>query len=88
MVAKDQEGCQFLQNKCEEGKPEEVEMIFNEIKDHIRELMVDASMNYLAQKLFKAINERQLTHIVVTLISDNGNLTSICLNSHGYILIY
>ncbi|XP_023771891.3 pumilio homolog 12 [Lactuca sativa] len=83
LVAKDQEGCQFLQNKCEEGKSEEVEMIFNEIKDHIRELMVDASMNYLAQKLFKAINERQLTHIVVTLISDNGNLTSICLNSHG-----
>ncbi|KAJ0801087.1 putative armadillo-like helical, pumilio domain-containing protein [Helianthus annuus] len=84
MVAKDQEGCQFLQTKCEGGKPEDIEMIFNEIKDHIFELMTDASMNYLAQKLFKVCNERQMTHIVVSVISDDNNLTNICLNSHGY----
>ncbi|KAI3702358.1 hypothetical protein L6452_28094 [Arctium lappa] len=83
LVAKDQEGCQFLQTKCEEGKPEDIEMIFAEIKDHIREFMVDASMNYLAQKLFKVCNERQMTHIVVSVITDDANLTSICLNSHG-----
>ncbi|KAI3805025.1 hypothetical protein L1987_27021 [Smallanthus sonchifolius] len=83
MVAKDQEGCQFLQTKCEGGKPEDIEMIFNEIKDHIFELMTDASMNYLAQKLFKVCNERQMTHIVVSVISDDNNLTNICLNSHG-----
>ncbi|XP_076953893.1 putative pumilio homolog 8, chloroplastic [Bidens hawaiensis] len=83
MVAKDQEGCQFLQTKCEGGKPEDIEMIFNEIKDHIFELMTDASMNYLAQKLFKVCNERQMTHIVVSVISDDSNLTNICLNSHG-----
>lgn len=86
VVAKDQEGCQFLQTKCEEGKPEDIEMIFNEIKDHIRELMTDASMNYLAQKLFRVCNERQMTHIVVSLITDDNTLTNICLNSHGYIL--
>ncbi|XP_024959803.1 putative pumilio homolog 8, chloroplastic [Cynara cardunculus var. scolymus] len=83
LVAKGQEGCQFLQTKCEEGKPEDIEMIFSEIKDHIREFMVDASMNYLAQKLFKVCNERQMTHIVVSVITDDANLTSICLNSHG-----
>ncbi|KAK9077203.1 hypothetical protein SSX86_005539 [Deinandra increscens subsp. villosa] len=83
MVAKDQEGCQFLQTKCEGGKPEDIEMIFDEVKDHIFELMTDASMNYLAQKLFKVCNERQMTHIVVSVISDDNNLTNICLNSHG-----
>lgn len=83
MVAKDQEGCQFLQTKCEAGKPEDVEIIFSEIKDHIFELMTDASMNYLAQKLFKVCNERQMTHIVVSVISDDNSLTNICLNSHG-----
>ncbi|KAI3497375.1 hypothetical protein L1887_39937 [Cichorium endivia] len=83
LVAKDQEGCQFLQNKCEEKKPEEIEMIFTEVKDHIRELMVDPSMNYLAQKLFKVLDDRQLTHIVVSVVGDNGKFTSICLNSHG-----
>nr|XP_043630135.1 pumilio homolog 12-like [Erigeron canadensis] len=82
-VAKNQEGCQFLQMKCEEGNSEDIEMIFNEIKDHMRELMVDASMNYLAQKMFKVCSEEQMTQIVVSLISDDGNLTNICLNSHG-----
>ncbi|KAK1431266.1 hypothetical protein QVD17_14607 [Tagetes erecta] len=83
VVAKDQEGCQFLQTKCEAGKPEDVEIIFSEIKDHIFELMTDASMNYLAQKLFKVCNERQMTHIVVSATSDDTSLTNICLNSHG-----
>ncbi|KAL8195246.1 hypothetical protein R6Q57_025649 [Mikania cordata] len=83
MVAKDQEGCQFLQTKCEGGKPEDIEMIFNEVKDHIFELMTDASMNYLAQKLFKVCNERQMAHILVSLINDDNVLTNICLNSHG-----
>ncbi|GJZ90163.1 pumilio homolog 12-like protein [Tanacetum coccineum] len=82
-VAKDQEGCQFLQTKCEEGKAEDIEMIFNGIKDHIREVMVDASMNYLGQKLFKVCNEKQMTHMVLSVASDDGCLSSICLNSHG-----
>ncbi|KAI3666912.1 hypothetical protein L6452_41953 [Arctium lappa] len=45
--------------------------------------MVDASMIYLAQKLFKVCNERQMIHIVVFVITDDANLTSICLDSHG-----
>ncbi|KAL8209571.1 hypothetical protein R6Q57_006303 [Mikania cordata] len=83
MVAMDQEGCQFLQTKCEEGNPEHIEMIFDEIKDHICELMTDSSMNYLAQKLFKVCTKRQLEHIVLSVVRDADNLTNICLNSHG-----
>ncbi|PWA99615.1 Armadillo-like helical [Artemisia annua] len=70
--------------KCEEGKAEDIEIIFNGIKDHIREVMVDSSMNYLGQKLFKVCNEKQMTDIVLSIASDDGaGLSSICLNSHG-----
>ncbi|KAL4581152.1 hypothetical protein LXL04_017361 [Taraxacum kok-saghyz] len=82
-LAKDKDWCQFLQNKCEERKPEEIDMIFGEIKDRIREVMVDGTMNYLAQKLFMVINELQLNQILFAVISDVGKLTSICLNCHG-----
>ncbi|KAI5661166.1 hypothetical protein M9H77_20489 [Catharanthus roseus] len=34
LVAKDQNGCRFLQKIVEEGKPEEFQMIYSEIKEH------------------------------------------------------
>ena len=38
-LCKDQHGCRFLQRKLEERDEEAVEMIFNETKDYVVELM-------------------------------------------------
>ncbi|KAG8368450.1 hypothetical protein BUALT_Bualt15G0046700 [Buddleja alternifolia] len=83
MVAKDQLGCRFLQTKFEQGNPEEIHMIFSEIKDHISELMMDQFGNYLVQKFFEVCNEDQLTQILLLVISDERNLMAICLDMHG-----
>ncbi|CAL5358082.1 unnamed protein product [Camellia sinensis] len=37
LVAKDKRGCLYLQKKIEEANPEEIEMLFFELKDHARE---------------------------------------------------
>jgi hypothetical protein len=38
-LCKDQHGCRFLQRKLEEHEPEHVDMIFEETKEHVVELM-------------------------------------------------
>jgi len=38
-LCKDQHGCRYLQKKLEERKPEHVQFIFDETKNHIVELM-------------------------------------------------
>jgi len=38
-MCKDQHGCRFLQKKLEEQNPRVVEIIFNEVYEHIVELM-------------------------------------------------
>ena len=39
-LCKDQHGCRYLQKKLEEGKPENVEMIFQEVYKNMAELMI------------------------------------------------
>lgn len=88
IVAKDQNGCRDLQKILGEGKPEEKEMIFSELKKHVRELMVDQFANYLAQKMFEVGNEEQITELLLLVVNDEHNLMAICLDMHGYVLIY
>lgn len=38
-LCKDQHGCRFLQRKLEDHDPEHVDMIFEETKEHVVELM-------------------------------------------------
>jgi hypothetical protein len=38
-LCKDQHGCRYLQKKLEERKPEHVDMIYAETKDHMPALM-------------------------------------------------
>ncbi|KAL2537318.1 putative pumilio-like protein 8 [Forsythia ovata] len=83
LVAKDQYGCRFLQKKFEGGNPEEIEFIFSEVKDYVRELMVDQFGNYLMQKFFEICNEQQMNEILVLLNSDERSLVAICLDMHG-----
>ncbi|XP_074263014.1 uncharacterized protein LOC141585854 [Silene latifolia] len=83
LMAKDQHGCRFLQKKFEDGSFEDVQTIFNEIIDHVVELMIDPFGNYLVQKLLDVCNEEQRMKIVHVVTKDRGELVRICLNTHG-----
>lgn len=82
-IAKDQHGCRFLQRMFEEGTRKDVQIIFNEIIDHVVELMTNPFGNYLVQKLFDVCNDEQRTLIVRTVTQEPGELVKISLNSHG-----
>ncbi|GAV73745.1 PUF domain-containing protein, partial [Cephalotus follicularis] len=82
-VAKEQQGCRFLQHIVEENKPEDIEMIFMEVKEVVHELMVDPVANYLIQKLIEACNEQQMNGMVLSLVCDEEKLMNICGHSHG-----
>lgn len=81
-IAKDQHGCRFLQRKFDEGGPEDVQKIFNEIIDHIIELMTDPFGNYLVQKLLEVCDEAQRMEIL-HVVTGKGELVTISLNMHG-----
>lgn len=83
MIAKDQHGCRFLQRMFDEGTPQDVQIIFNEIIDHVVELMMNPFGNYLMQKLLDVCNEEQRMQILVMLTEESGELVRISLNTHG-----
>ncbi|KAF6140699.1 hypothetical protein GIB67_013992 [Kingdonia uniflora] len=82
-IAKDQNGCRFLQRKFDEGGSQELQIIFNEIIDHVVELMMNPFGNYLMQKLFDVCNEEQRMQIILMVTSQPGKLVMISLNTHG-----
>ncbi|XP_078444132.1 putative pumilio homolog 8, chloroplastic [Wolffia australiana] len=83
LVARDQQGCRFLQHKFDEGTRQEREMIFNEIIDHVPELMVNPFGNYLVQKVLEVCTEDQRLEIVIVLTKNPTELVRISLNMHG-----
>ncbi|KAL4196792.1 hypothetical protein AMTRI_Chr04g184940 [Amborella trichopoda] len=83
LVARDQHGCRFLQQKFDEGIPQEMELIFKEIIEHIPELMVDPFGNYLMQKLLEVCTEEQRMQIIHVVTGTPGELVEISLNMHG-----
>ena len=58
-VAKDQNGCRFLQRKFDEGGAASIALVFPEVLDNLIELMVDPFGNYLIQKLLDRCSEEQ-----------------------------
>ncbi|XP_038878679.1 pumilio homolog 12-like isoform X2 [Benincasa hispida] len=83
LMAKDQHGCRFLQRKFMEGTDEDIEKIFNEIIDHIVDLMVDAFGNYLVQKLLEVCNDNQRMQILRRITQNHGELVIISCDMHG-----
>ncbi|KAK4438193.1 putative pumilio7, chloroplastic [Sesamum alatum] len=82
-IAKDQHGCRFLQRMFDEGTSQDVQIIFNEIIDHVVELMMNPFGNYLMQKLLEVCNEEQRMHILLRVTQEPGELVRISLNTHG-----
>ncbi|XP_018676385.2 uncharacterized protein LOC103976370 [Musa acuminata AAA Group] len=83
ILAKDQNGCRFLQKIFEEGNYEDIYKIFVEIIDHVVELMTDIFGNYLIQKLIKVCNEEQITKILRKISDRDSELFQISCNQHG-----
>ncbi|KAJ5887566.1 hypothetical protein N7495_007607 [Penicillium taxi] len=79
-MCKDQHGCRYLQRKLEEGNPDHLQLIFNEVKMHMIELMTDPFGNYLVQKLLEFCNDEQRTALVH---SSAPELVHIAVNQHG-----
>ncbi|OVA16403.1 zinc finger protein [Macleaya cordata] len=82
-MAKDQNGCRFLQRKFTEGTAEDINKIFFEIIDHIVELMTDPFGNYLVQKLLEVCNEVQRMQILRAITRKPGDLVKISSDMHG-----
>ncbi|CAI9104012.1 OLC1v1002615C1 [Oldenlandia corymbosa var. corymbosa] len=82
-IAKDQHGCRFLQRMFDEGTPHDVHIIFNEVIDHVVELMMNPFGNYLMQKLLEVCNEEQRMQILLRVTAKPGELIRISLNTHG-----
>ncbi|OIV91574.1 hypothetical protein TanjilG_08986 [Lupinus angustifolius] len=91
LIAKDQYGCRFLQRMFDEGTPDDVQVIFNEIIHHVVELMINPFGNYLMQKLLDVCNEEQRMQIILMVTRETGlmvtrelgQLVRISLNPHG-----
>lgn len=58
-VAKDQNGCRFLQRKFDEGGATAVGAVLPEVLEHLVDLMMDPFGNYLIQKLLDRCSEEQ-----------------------------
>ena len=83
LMVKNQAGCRFLQRIFDEGTPQDVQIIFNEIVNHVVELMVNPFGNYLMQKLLEVCSEEQRLQIVLMVTEVPGDLVQISLNTHG-----
>ncbi|GJU97023.1 putative pumilio homolog 8, chloroplastic [Tanacetum coccineum] len=83
VMAKDQHGCRLLQKIFDDGNPQHVQIVFNEIIGHVVELMINPFGNYLMQKLLEVCNEEQRMHILMKVTHEPRELVHISLNTHG-----
>ncbi|KAM9926114.1 hypothetical protein OXX59_003439 [Metschnikowia pulcherrima] len=86
-LAKDQHGCRFLQKRLDESfvassssRHANFEIIFEQVKTSLYELIIDPFGNYLVQKLVDYFGEPDLDFCLRLL---NSNMFSISINQHG-----
>ena len=78
-MAKDQNGCRFLQRKFDEGGAASIAMVFPEVLDNLIELMVDPFGNYLIQKLLdRCCEEQRLQVLIGPCLAPLPTLSSCC----------
>ncbi|KAJ3675246.1 hypothetical protein LUZ60_004288 [Juncus effusus] len=81
-IARDQNGCRFLQAKLDEGQ-EWIDLVFNGTVNHSVELSMNPFGNYLMQKIIQVCGEEQRMLIVYMLTRDSNVLVGVSLNIHG-----
>ncbi|OBA22855.1 ARM repeat-containing protein, partial [Metschnikowia bicuspidata var. bicuspidata NRRL YB-4993] len=86
-LAKDQHGCRFLQKRLDESYVPDVpsrkanyEIIFEQVKMSLYELIIDPFGNYLVQKLIDYVQTPDLDFCLEAL---NSNMFLISINQHG-----
>jgi hypothetical protein len=79
-LAKDQNGCRFLQRKIEEGDTTCFSIVYDESLPHFADLMVDPFGNYLCQKLVEFSDDEKRTIIINSIAP---SIVKISLNMHG-----
>ncbi|KAL6644027.1 hypothetical protein ACP70R_018793 [Stipagrostis hirtigluma subsp. patula] len=72
LLAKDQNGCRFLQRIFTEGSQDDAQKVFDGVIEHTDELMVDPFGNYLVQKLLEECNSDQKMHILYEITKRPG----------------
>ncbi|XP_054792282.1 uncharacterized protein LOC129300763 [Prosopis cineraria] len=82
-LAKDQNGCRFLQRMVDKGNSKDMHIVFEGIIDNVVELMMDPFGNYLVQKLLDVCREEEKLQIVSMVTKEPGQLVRISLNTHG-----
>jgi hypothetical protein len=83
-VAKDQNGCRFLQKVFTEGTQEDSGKVFAEIIEHTGELMVDPFAHYLVQKILEECSNDQRMHIICEITKVPLDILKVSCNMHGY----
>lgn len=81
-MAKDQNGCRFLQRKFDEGGAAAIGAVLPEVLEHLIELMMDPFGNYLIQKLLDRCSEDQRL-AVLRKAAEKRELVQVALNTHG-----
>ncbi|KAI4337704.1 hypothetical protein L6164_016088 [Bauhinia variegata] len=82
-LAKDQNGCRYLQRIVDEGTSEAMQIVFDGIIHNVVDLMIDPFGNYLVQKLLDVCGEEMKSQIVFMVTEEPGQLVKISLNTHG-----
>ncbi|XP_073127698.1 pumilio homolog 12-like [Henckelia pumila] len=77
------DGCEFLKQKLLEMNPEDIQMIYSEVKYNASLLMMDRVGNNVIQMLFAVCDDEQMDEMVFSLTLDAGLLLAICLDSQG-----
>ncbi|CAK7330039.1 unnamed protein product [Dovyalis caffra] len=78
LAAKNKGHYQFLKRVLDERRPDQIEMIFLEVKDHLHDLMADQFGNYVIQKLFEVCSEVQMTQLILSFINNQRRLLGLC----------
>lgn len=67
------------------GKPEVMENILNQLKDHLCDLMMDQHCVLSILAIFQASTVHHITRILDLVIQNQHKLKEVCMHNHGYL---
>ncbi|KAL6938233.1 hypothetical protein ACO0OL_000771 [Hanseniaspora opuntiae] len=75
---KDQVGSRFIQEVIPKTNDEVIIKFYNEINDHVYQLMVDVFGNYVIQKLLETVHNENISSKIMEHIKGNNNQKALC----------